>query len=506
VIAPEALSAWDGTSSELSVLLNWSGVGTGCFVKKKAASPFVNANEFGFTQGIDNAIPINKAINSEESVIVPAGNIVGEIVVTKPTVLTFIGELTKTDTGVNSRFIYVTSSDVEINNAKFSSANNSNLMGGIFVQGSDASKIRNIRVKSSEFSNLGRFAIYYLNVEDSSVVDIHSYNCNRNVGDNAVLSVQKCDNIIVDTVLTKDWRLGKAIAVSESNDCMVSKSIGITAFTAAQSGLYCTLSKNIHFDNYIIDVTVHQPAMKISSGSENCVAENGYINNLSNNSNAAAVMFQGSKDCEVRNSALHAARIPLRMVAGDALAPVGAVRNIARGCDIRLIDTASFIFQITSTTGREADGNKLIDCRLYDNNNQATRGLDINGNNTEVSGCEILVGAGNGISFASGGGWNGLFVNRTRVRSSTTGFSCGGNGARVFDCQIESVTGVGMTTVSATTNTEVRNSILTGATFSITPASQHLTELRVFYCDLSRGAQFNPNFYRRFCVGMADNL
>lgn len=33
VIAPEALNAWDGSSANLNVVLNWSGTGNGCFVR-----------------------------------------------------------------------------------------------------------------------------------------------------------------------------------------------------------------------------------------------------------------------------------------------------------------------------------------------------------------------------------------------------------------------------------------------------------------------------------------
>jgi len=42
VIAPEAIAAWDGTSGDIATLLDWSGVGAGCFVRIFSGFPHVD--------------------------------------------------------------------------------------------------------------------------------------------------------------------------------------------------------------------------------------------------------------------------------------------------------------------------------------------------------------------------------------------------------------------------------------------------------------------------------
>ena len=46
VIAPEALTAWAGTQADIATLLNWTGTGSGCFVRLMATST-ISANWFG---------------------------------------------------------------------------------------------------------------------------------------------------------------------------------------------------------------------------------------------------------------------------------------------------------------------------------------------------------------------------------------------------------------------------------------------------------------------------
>lgn len=58
VIAPEAISAWDGTKAGLSSLLNWSGSGDGCWVRICNIS---TPEYFGANQSGDDTLPIQKS-------------------------------------------------------------------------------------------------------------------------------------------------------------------------------------------------------------------------------------------------------------------------------------------------------------------------------------------------------------------------------------------------------------------------------------------------------------
>lgn len=60
VIAPEAISAWDGTHTNLSTLLNWSGTGSGCFVRQLDTDE-VCTSFFGAKNGLDCTLSLNKA-------------------------------------------------------------------------------------------------------------------------------------------------------------------------------------------------------------------------------------------------------------------------------------------------------------------------------------------------------------------------------------------------------------------------------------------------------------
>jgi len=67
IIAPEAVSAWDGTTANLTTLLNWTGSGTGCYVRDFYGD--IEATFFGAlptSLGGNNYqnIPLNKALSS----------------------------------------------------------------------------------------------------------------------------------------------------------------------------------------------------------------------------------------------------------------------------------------------------------------------------------------------------------------------------------------------------------------------------------------------------------
>ena len=51
VIAPAALTAWDGTSGDIATLLDWTGAGSGCFVRLFNIQGVAHSSEFGFLAG-----------------------------------------------------------------------------------------------------------------------------------------------------------------------------------------------------------------------------------------------------------------------------------------------------------------------------------------------------------------------------------------------------------------------------------------------------------------------
>lgn len=65
VIAPEALTAWDGSALNLSQLLNWTGTGSGCWIRTVDA--YIHASWFGLTAGYSFCKPVQKAIDVAHS-------------------------------------------------------------------------------------------------------------------------------------------------------------------------------------------------------------------------------------------------------------------------------------------------------------------------------------------------------------------------------------------------------------------------------------------------------
>lgn len=67
VIAPEALTAWDGTSANLSTLLNWTGTGVGCYVRinyDRVKITYFGAVPAHIGGNNNQQVPVNKAINT----------------------------------------------------------------------------------------------------------------------------------------------------------------------------------------------------------------------------------------------------------------------------------------------------------------------------------------------------------------------------------------------------------------------------------------------------------
>ena len=62
VIAPEALTAWDGSQGDLATLLDWTGSGSGCFVRDTNLAKRINPKIFGAL--IDNATDDYLALNA----------------------------------------------------------------------------------------------------------------------------------------------------------------------------------------------------------------------------------------------------------------------------------------------------------------------------------------------------------------------------------------------------------------------------------------------------------
>lgn len=69
VLAPEAILAWDGTQADLATLLNWTGSGSGCWVR--LLDGFVTPEMFGAVGDkiADDTTPINSAINAAVGVV-----------------------------------------------------------------------------------------------------------------------------------------------------------------------------------------------------------------------------------------------------------------------------------------------------------------------------------------------------------------------------------------------------------------------------------------------------
>ena len=61
IIAPEALAAWDGTQQNVATLLNWSGSGSGCFVRACRSRWFIDADWFGYVgRGTDETAVLQR--------------------------------------------------------------------------------------------------------------------------------------------------------------------------------------------------------------------------------------------------------------------------------------------------------------------------------------------------------------------------------------------------------------------------------------------------------------
>lgn len=66
VIAPEALTAWDGTSGDIATLLDWTGAGSGCFVRLHDG--LVKSNYFDYTNSEDLRLKLDSTNADDESI------------------------------------------------------------------------------------------------------------------------------------------------------------------------------------------------------------------------------------------------------------------------------------------------------------------------------------------------------------------------------------------------------------------------------------------------------
>jgi hypothetical protein len=69
IIAPEAITAWDGTKEDLTTLLNWSGVGIGAFVRENVE--FITPEQFGAVGNSTDLYPIFQAMNGTGDNVAP---------------------------------------------------------------------------------------------------------------------------------------------------------------------------------------------------------------------------------------------------------------------------------------------------------------------------------------------------------------------------------------------------------------------------------------------------
>ena len=68
IIAPEALTVWDGNSATVNIFLNWVGSGTGCYVRLLENCDYLPCSIFGANTSLsDNRLPIQKCINTATS-------------------------------------------------------------------------------------------------------------------------------------------------------------------------------------------------------------------------------------------------------------------------------------------------------------------------------------------------------------------------------------------------------------------------------------------------------
>lgn len=508
IIAQGALEFWDGSSSSLESFLNWSETGTGCYIRIIDQDK-VSAEDFGLTVGVNAAIPISAAAFNHKFVDVTDCRLSSEVLIKNPTTLEFKGSVTFEQTSQSSRFLNITSSNVTIINPDFLLESiGDNKIGGIFAIGPTGDMLTNINIYSASFKNLGRYGIYLLRVKGANINSSTMENCNANDGSNGILSVAESEDVKVNGATLTNWVNGKGLAFSLSKDCYARSITTKSNSKAAQSGIYTSLSKSVYISDFIIDVDMDQPAMKISTGSNLCFISNGYIKNIGTSTASHAIFLQGADSCTLSKIILSSKHIPVSMAAGENLGPIGVKFNKLIDCDIQLIDQTSSIIQIQSMIGRTANGNEFVRCKIYSNNNQAGSGVTLNGSNTTFRDCKILAGFGVGISFVGNAGFEGLYVYNSHIESLSTGISFGASKGEIVNTKIIATdpNAYAFSTFEASKDIVIKHSELRGGKGSLVPGGDHLYNLKVTYSDLSDSAPYSDNFYRRFCIGMSDNL
>lgn len=106
IIAPEALTTWDGTQADLETLLNWTGVGTGCWLRSDLQG-FVTPEMFGAVgDGVaDDYLSLQYAC---DAVSLTGGNLLladgGIYLINSPIVVKCAGDLPITPSGSDIHF------------------------------------------------------------------------------------------------------------------------------------------------------------------------------------------------------------------------------------------------------------------------------------------------------------------------------------------------------------------------------------------------------------------
>lgn len=107
IIAPEAISAWNGTQTDIATLLNWVGSGSGCWVRSNIQG-FVTPGMFGAVgDGVaDDYLSLQSAC---DAVSLTGGNLIladgGVYLINSPVVVKCAGDLPITPAGSDIHFV-----------------------------------------------------------------------------------------------------------------------------------------------------------------------------------------------------------------------------------------------------------------------------------------------------------------------------------------------------------------------------------------------------------------
>lgn len=205
IIAPEALSAWNGTPSDISTLLNWSGNdGFGCFVRiSKSTSTELSAECFGARPGQDAYWPIIAAYRSISAgqVTLPAGDFLlsGTIYLKLKVKLKGQGAgATRLLRTPNSNFIMVVASFPD--------------------QGSDYIYLSGMTIDGNNDAGASGLGVYFHNVHVPSYIDdVTVLNCN---GGN--IKVERCTVVELRGIWSNRAVNGRCLEIDTFRSILIS--------------------------------------------------------------------------------------------------------------------------------------------------------------------------------------------------------------------------------------------------------------------------------------------